>query len=119
MTKWQLETEALLVEEIQQEATVLQTVGENSQEVPLEITILTVVGIQGNQGRTAITKEDMVALAKTLYTVGDMVALAKTLHTEGDMVALAKEVRTVGEILTMTKHDNAMDTATECQALAK
>lgn len=102
MTEWQLETEALLVEEIPQEATVPQTVGETTQE----ITILTVVGIQGNQGRTAITKEDMVALAKTLYTVGDM-------------VALAKEVHTVGEIPTMTKHDNAMDTATECQALAK
>lgn len=106
MTEWQLETEALLVEEIQQEAIVLQTVGETTQEVPLEITILTVVGIQGRQGRTAITKEDRVVLTKTLYTVGDM-------------VTLAKEVRTIGEIPTMTKHDNAMDTATECQALAK
>lgn len=106
MTEWQLETEALLVEEIQQEAIVPQTVGEVSQEVPLEIIILTVVGIQGSQGRTVITKEDRVALAKTLYTVGDK-------------VALVKEVRMVGEIPTMTKHDNAMDTATECQALAK
>ena len=106
MTEWQLETEVLLVEEIPQEATVPQTVGEVSQEVPLEITILTVVGIQGNQGKTALAKEDRVALAKTLHTVGDK-------------VALAKEVRTVGEIHTMTKHDNAMDTDTECQALAK
>lgn len=106
MTEWQSETEVLLVEEIQQEDIVPQTVGEASQEVPLEITILTVVGIQGSQGRTALTKEDMAALAKTLHTVGDMATLAKM-------------VRTVGEIPTMTKHDNAMDTATECQALAK
>ena len=106
MTEWQSETEVLLVEEIQQEATVPQMVGEASQEVPLEITILTVVGIQGSQGSPALTKKDMAALAKTLHTVGDI-------------IALTKEVRTVGEIPTMTKHDNAMDTATECQALAK
>lgn len=106
MTEWQSETEALLVEEIQRGATVIQTVGEASQEVPLEITILTVVGIQDSQGRTALAKEDVAALAKTLHTVEDMVALAKMVYT-------------VEEIPTMTKHDNAMATATECQALAK
>ena len=119
MTKWQSETEALLVEEIQRGATVIQTVGEASQEVPLEITILTVVGIQDSQGRTALAKEDVAALAKTLHTVGDMAALAKMVHTVEDMIALAKMVYTVEEIPTMIKHDNAMDTATECQALAK
>ena len=132
MTKWQLEAEALLVEEIPQEATVIQMVGEATQEVPLEITILTVVGIQDNQDRTALAKEDMAALAKTLHTVGDMATLAKMIHTVEDMVALAKMIHTVedmatlakmvytvGEIPTMTKHDNAMDMDTECQALAK
>ena len=106
MTEWQLETEALLVEEIPQEATVPQTVGEATQEVPLEITILTVVGIQGSQGRTAITKEDRVALTKAVYMVEDRVVLAKTVYI-------------VEEIPTMTKHDSAMATATGCQALAK
>ena len=119
MTEWQSETEVLLVEEIPHGVTVIQTVEEASQEVPLEITILTVVGIQGSQGRTALAKEDMAALVKMVHTVEDRVALTKILHTVGDMIALAKEVRTVGEIPTMTKHDNAMATATECQALAK
>ena len=124
MTKWQLEAEALLVEENPQEATVIQMVGEATQEVPLEITILTVVGIQSSQGRTALAKTlhtvgDMVALAKMIHTVGDMAALAKMVHTVEDMIALAKMVYTVEEIPTMIKHDNAMDTATECQALAK
>ena len=94
-------------------------VGETTQEVPLEITILTVVGIQVSQGRTALAKEDVAALAKTLHMVGDMATLAKMVHTVEDMAALTKEVRTVGEIPTMIKHNNAMDTATECQALAK
>lgn len=91
MAKWQLEIEVTLVEEIQQEGTVPQTVGEVSQKVT--IITLTVVGIQDSQGKTALTKEDKAALAKTVYMVE--------------------------EIPTMTKHDSAMATATGCQALAK
>lgn len=91
MAKWQLEIEVTLVEEIQQKGTVPQTVGEVSQKVT--IITLTVVGIQDSQGKTALTKEDKAALAKTVYMVE--------------------------EIPTMTKHDSAMATATGCQALAK
>lgn len=91
MEKWQLEIEVTLVEEIQQKGTVPQTVGEVSQKVT--IITLTVVGIQDSQGKTALTKEDKAALAKTVYMVE--------------------------EIPTMTKHDSAMATATGCQALAK
>lgn len=100
MAKWQLEIEVTLVEEIQQEGTVPQTVGEVSQKVTLIIT-LTVVGIQDSQGKTALTKED-----KAVYMVEDRVVLAKTVYM-------------VEEIPTMTKHDSAMATATGCQALAK
>lgn len=104
MAKWQLEIEVTLVEEIQQEGTVSQTVGEVSQEVT--IITLTVVGIQSSQGRTALTKEDRATLAKTVYMVEDRATLAKTVYM-------------VEEIITMTKHDSAMATATGCQALAK
>lgn len=105
MAKWQLEIEVTLVEEIQQEGTVPQTVGEVSQKVTLIIT-LTVVGIQDSQGKTALTKEDKAALVKTVYMVEDRVVLAKTVYM-------------VEEIPTMIKHDSAMATATGCQALAK
>lgn len=105
MAKWQLEIEVTLVEEIQQEGTVPQTVGEVSQKVTLIIT-LTVVGIQGSQGKTALIKEDKEALAKTVYMVEDRAALAKMVYM-------------VEEIPTMTKHDSAMDTDTGCQALVK
>lgn len=104
MAKWQLEIEVTLVEEIQQKGTVPQTVGEVSQKVT--IITLTVVGIQDSQGKTALTKEDKAALAKTFYMVEDRVTLAKTVYM-------------VEEIPTMTKHDSAMATATGCQALAK
>lgn len=104
MAKWQLEIEVTLVEEIQQKGTVPQTVGEVSQKVT--IITLTVVGIQDNQGKTALTKEDKAALAKTFYMVEDRATLAKTVYM-------------VEEIPTMTKHDSAMATATGCQALAK
>lgn len=104
MAKWQLEIEVTLVEEIQQKGTVPQTVGEVSQKVT--IITLTVVGIQDSQGKTALTKEDKAALAKTFYMVEDRATLAKTVYM-------------VEEIPTMTKHDSAMDTATGCQALAK
>lgn len=104
MAKWQLEIEVTLVEEIQQKGTVPQTVGEVSQKVT--IITLTVVGIQDSQGKTALTKEDKAALAKTFYMVEDMATLAKTVYM-------------VEEIPTMTKHDSAMATATGCQALAK
>lgn len=104
MAKWQLEIEVTLVEEIQQEGTVPQTVGEVSQKVT--IITLTVVGIQDSQGKTALTKEDKAALAKTFYMVEDRATLAKTVYM-------------VEEIPTMTKHDSAMATATGCQALAK
>lgn len=104
MAKWQLEIEVTLVEEIQQKGTVPQTVGEVSQKVT--IITLTVVGIQDSQGKTALTKEDKAALAKTFYMVEDRAALAKTVYM-------------VEEIPTMTKHDSAMATATGCQALAK
>lgn len=104
MAKWQLEIEVTLVEEIQQKGTVLQTVGEVSQKVT--IITLTVVGIQDSQGKTALTKEDKAALAKTFYMVEDRATLAKTVYM-------------VEEIPTMTKHDSAMATATGCQALAK
>lgn len=104
MAKWQLEIEVTLVEEIQQKGTVPQTVGEVSQKVT--IITLTVVGIQDSQGKTALTKEDKAALAKTFYMVEDRVVLAKTVYM-------------VEEIPTMTKHDSAMATATGCQALAK
>ena len=105
MAKWQLEIEVTLVEEIQQEGTVPQTVGEVSQKVTLIIP-LTVVGIQDSQGKTALTREDKAALVKTVYMVEDRVVLAKTVYM-------------VEEIPTMTKHDSAMATATGCQALAK
>lgn len=105
MAKWQLEIEVTLVEEIQQEGTVPQTVGEVSQKVTLIIT-LTVVGIQDSQGKTALTKEDKAALVKTVYMIEDRVVLAKTVYM-------------VEEIPTMTKHDSTMATATGCQALAK
>ena len=105
MAKWQLEIEVTLVEEIQQKGTVPHTVGEVSQKVTLIIT-LTVVGIQDSQGKTALTKEDKAPLAKMVYMVGGRVALAMTVYI-------------VEEIPTMTKHDNAMDTATGCQALVK
>lgn len=105
MAKWQLEIEVTLVEEIQQEGTVPQTVEEVSQKVTLIIT-LTVVGIQDSQGKTALTKEGKTALVKTVYMVEDRVVLAKT-------------VCMVEEIPTMTKHDSTMATATGCQALAK
>lgn len=104
MAKWQLEIEVTLVEEIQQKSTVPQTVGEVSQKVT--IITLTVVGIQDSQGKTALTKEDKAALAKTFYMVEDRATLAKTVYM-------------VEEIPTMTKHDSAMATATGCQALAK
>jgi hypothetical protein len=104
MAKWQLEIEVTLVEEIQQKGTVPQTVGEVSQKVT--IITLTVVGIQDSQGKTALTKEDKAALAKTFYMVEDRATLAKTVYM-------------VEEIPTMTKHDSAMATATGCQALAK
>ena len=104
MAKWQLEIEVTLVEEIQQKGTVPQTVGEVSQKVT--IITLTVVGIQDSQGKTALTKEDKAALAKTFYMVEDRATLAKTVYI-------------VEEIPTMTKHDSAMATATGCQALAK
>lgn len=104
MAKWQLEIEVTLVEEIQQKDTVPQTVGEVSQKVT--IITLTVVGIQDSQGKTALTKEDKAALAKTFYMVEDRATLAKTVYM-------------VEEIPTMTKHDSAMATATGCQALAK
>lgn len=104
MAKWQLEIEVTLVEEIQQKGTVPQTVGEVSQKVT--IITLTVVGIQDSQGKTALTKEDKAALAKTFYMVEDRATLAKTVYM-------------VEEIHTMTKHDSAMATATGCQALAK
>ena len=104
MAKWQLEIEVTLVEEIQQKGTVPQTVGEVSQKVT--IITLTVVGIQDSQGKTALTKEDKAALAKTFYMVEDSATLAKTVYM-------------VEEIPTMTKHDSAMATATGCQALAK
>lgn len=104
MAKWQLEIEVTLVEEIQQKGTVPQTVGEVSQKVT--IITLTVVGIQDSQGKTALTKEDKAALAKTFYMVEDKATLAKTVYM-------------VEEIPTMTKHDSAMATATGCQALAK
>lgn len=104
MAKWQLEIEVTLVEEIQQKGTVPQTVGEVSQKVT--IITLTVVGIQDSQGKTALTREDKAALAKTFYMVEDRVVLAKTVYM-------------VEEIPTMTKHDSAMATATGCQALAK
>lgn len=104
MAKWQLEIEVTLVEEIQQKGTVPQTVGEVSQKVT--IITLTVVGIQDSQGKTALTKEDKAALAKTFYMVEDRTTLAKTVYM-------------VEEIPTMTKHDSAMATATGCQALAK
>lgn len=104
MAKWQLEIEVTLVEEIQQKGTVPQTVGEVSQKVT--IITLTVVGIQDSQGKTALTKEDKAALAKTFYMVEDRTTLAKTVYM-------------VEEIHTMTKHDSAMATATGCQALAK
>lgn len=104
MVKWQLEIEVTLVEEIQQKGTVPQTVGEVSQKVT--IITLTVVGIQDSQGKTALTKEDKAALAKTFYMVEDRATLAKTVYM-------------VEEIPTMTKHDSAMATATGCQALAK
>jgi len=106
MAKWQLEIEVTLVEEIQQECTVPQTVGEVSQKVTLIIITLTVVGIQDSQGKTALTREDKAALAKTFYMVEDRATLAKTVYM-------------VEEIPTMTKHDSAMATATGCQALAK
>ena len=77
MAKWQLEIEVTLVEEIQQEGTVPQTVGEVSQKVTLIIT-LTVVGIQDSQGKTALTREDKAALVKTVYMVEDRVVLDKT-----------------------------------------
>lgn len=104
MAKWQLEIEVTLVEEIQQKGTVPQTVGEVSQKVT--IITLTVVGIQDSQGKTALTKEDKAALAKTFYMVEDRATLAKTVYM-------------VEEIPTMTKHDSAMATATGCHALAK
>lgn len=104
MAKWQLEIEVTLVEEIQQKGTVPQTVGEVSQKVT--IITLTVVGIQDSQGKTALTKEDKAALAKTFYMVEDRATLARTVYM-------------VEEIPTMTKHDSAMATATGCQALAK
>lgn len=104
MAKWQLEIEVTLVEEIQQKGTVPQTVGEVSQKVT--IITLTVVGIQDSQGKTALTREDKAALAKTFYMVEDRATLAKTVYM-------------VEEIPTMTKHDSAMATATGCQALAK
>ena len=104
MAKWQLEIEVTLVEEIQQKGTVPQTVGEVSEKVT--IISLTVVGIQDSQGKTALTKEDKAALAKTFYMVEDRATLAKTVYM-------------VEEIPTMTKHDSAMATATGCQALAK
>ena len=104
MAKWQLEIEVTLVEEIQQKGTVPQTVGEVSQKVT--IITLTVVGIQDSQGKTALTKEDKAALAKTFYMVEDRATLVKTVYM-------------VEEIPTMTKHDSAMATATGCQALAK
>lgn len=104
MAKWQLEIEVTLVEEIQQKGTVPQTVGEVSQKVT--IITLTVVGIQDSQGKTALTKEDKAALAKTFYMVEDRATLVKTVYM-------------VGEIPTMIKHDSAMATATGCQALAK
>ena len=104
MAKWQLEIEVTLVEEIQQKGTVPQTVGEVSQKVT--IITLTVVGIQDSQGKTALTKEDKAALAKTFYMVEDRATLAKTVYM-------------VEEIPTMTKHDSAMATATGCQALTK
>lgn len=104
MAKWQLEIEVTLVEEIQQKGTVPQTVGEVSQKVT--IITLTVVGIQDSQGKTALTKEDKAALAKTFYMVEDRATLAKTVYM-------------VEEIPTMTKHDSAMATVTGCQALAK
>lgn len=104
MAKWQLEIEVTLVEEIQQKGTVPQTVGEVSQKVT--IITLTVVGIQDSQGKTALTKEDKAALAKTFYMVEDRAALTKTVYM-------------VEEIPTMTKHDSAMATVTGCQALAK
>lgn len=104
MAKWQLEIEVTLVEEIQQKGTVPQTVGEVSQKVT--IITLTVVGIQDSQGKTALTKEDKAALAKTFYMVEDRATLAKTVYM-------------VEEIPTMTKYDSAMATATGCQALAK
>lgn len=104
MAKWQLEIEVTLVEEIQQKGTVPQTVGEVSQKVT--IITLTVVGIQDSQGKTALTKEDKAALAKTFYMVEDRATLAKTVYM-------------VEEIPTMTKHDSAMATATGCQVLAK
>lgn len=104
MAKWQLEIEVTLVEEIQQKGTVPQTVGEVSQKVT--IITLTVVGIQDSQGKTALTKEDKAALAKTFYMVEDRATLAKTVYM-------------VEEIPTMTKHDSAMATDTGCQALAK
>jgi hypothetical protein len=104
MAKWQLEIEVTLVEEIQQKGTVPQTVGEVSQKVT--IITLTVVGIQDSQGKTALTKEDKAALAKTFYMVEDRATLAKTVYM-------------VEEIPTMIKHDSAMATATGCQALAK
>lgn len=104
MAKWQLEIEVTLVEEIQQEGTVPQTVGEVSQKVT--IITLTVVGIQDSQGKTALTREDKAALVKTVYMVEDRVVLAKTVYM-------------AEEIPTMTKHDSAMATATGCQALAK
>lgn len=104
MAKWQLEIEVTLVEEIKQKGTVPQTVGEVSQKVT--IITLTVVGIQDSQGKTALTKEDKAALAKTFYMVEDRAILAKTVYM-------------VEEIPTMTKHDSAMATATGCQALAK
>ncbi len=104
MAKWQLEIEVTLVEEIQQKGTVPQMVGEVSQKVT--IITLTVVGIQDSQGKTALTKEDKAALAKTFYMVEDRATLAKTVYM-------------VEEIPTMTKHDSAMATATGCQALAK
>ena len=104
MAKWQLEIEVTLVEEIQQKGTVPQTVGEVSQKVT--IITLTVVSIQDSQGKTALTKEDKAALAKTFYMVEDRATLAKTVYM-------------VEEIPTMTKHDSAMATATGCQALAK
>ena len=104
MAKWQLEIEVTLVEEIQQKGTVPQTVGEVSQKVT--IITLTVGGIQDSQGKTALTKEDKAALAKTFYMVEDRATLAKTVYM-------------VEEIPTMTKHDSAMATATGCQALAK
>ena len=105
MAKWQLEIEVTLVEEIQQEGTVPQTVGEVSQKVTLIIT-LTVVGIQDSQGNPAFSREDKAALVQTVYMVEDRVVLAKTVYM-------------VEEIPTMTKHDSAMATATGCQALAK